>query len=138
MSKRYRLKRDLPGANKGDEVVPTSGMAHGIIKSGYLHLEWGSDFVMNQPERQIGNAIKEAYNRLEQHIKTMKDSNEFYSITFPLSAHGFKTSPTLRDRLYFYPDQQYKMDMMTIPPKRWIVNNILENKKAKTVILKSV
>ena len=61
-----------------------------------------------------------------------------YEIRFPPSAHGFKLSPNYPDRLYYYPDGEYKMDMAKINPGRWVVERVVRHQHYCTVILKSV
>lgn len=64
MSKRYRLKKDLPGVSAGVELVPTSAMAYGYLTQGqWVHLEWVNDIIRANPDwfEEIKEEPKEVF-----------------------------------------------------------------------------
>lgn len=63
-------------------------------------------------------------------------TDDFISIRFTTGAHGFKLSAIHHDRLYFYADSNYDMDVKSIPPKKWTIHKIIKDTYAKFVILK--
>lgn len=63
-------------------------------------------------------------------------NDNLISVRFTTVAHGFKLSATHYDRLYFYADNNYDMDVRSIPPKKWTIHKIIKDTYAKFVILK--
>jgi hypothetical protein len=58
-------------------------------------------------------------------------------LAFGQKAHGFKLSAQYDNKIYFYPDGEYKMDMRIIEAGKWFIEHVIEDRlTAKIVILK--
>jgi hypothetical protein len=51
--------------------------------------------------------------------------NDTFLITFPKTAHGFKLSPTYKNRMYYYPKEEYDMDMVEIPSQKFVIKDVV-------------
>lgn len=59
-------------------------------------------------------------------------------LTFNPKAHGFKLSSMHYNRLYFYPNEDYDMDMTEIPKQRFTIAEVVRDKKCVQVFLKLI
>lgn len=55
----------------------------------------------------------------------INETSTGFDLVFGKDAHGFKLSPQYSDRMYYYPDDQYSMDVAKIPKGRWKIDKVI-------------
>ncbi len=76
--------------------------------------------MVEQPQSKSGKVVGSIPTETPRNM-----GDNLFIIRFPLYAHGFKLSASYRNKLYYY-REDYKMDVMEVPSKKWVIRSVEE------------